>query len=57
MTELEALEKAKARIRAEKAAYSREWRKRNPDKAKAIAERSKQNKLKKYAQEARANGN
>lgn len=55
MTEAEALERAKARIRAEHAAYMREWRKKNPDKVKASSERSKLNKLKKYVEEGKRN--
>lgn len=39
MTEQEALEKAREQIRAENAAYKREWRKRNPGKEKAAKER------------------
>ncbi|MFV0314843.1 MAG: hypothetical protein ACK5I7_07020 [Anaerotignum sp.] len=39
MTEQEALEKAREQIRAENAAYKREWRKRNPGKEKAVKER------------------
>lgn len=55
LTEAEALERAKARIRAEHAAYMREWRKKNPDKVKASSERSKLNKLKKYVEEGKQN--
>lgn len=39
MTEQEALELARKQLRAEHAAYIREWRKRNPEKDKAIRER------------------
>lgn len=56
MTELEALEKAQEKIRAEHAAYMREWRKNNPDKVKASREKSKANKIKRYAEEVQANG-
>lgn len=37
MTEQEALEVARKQIRAENAAYMREWRKRNPEKDRATA--------------------
>ena len=39
MTEQEAIELARKQLRAEHAAYVREWRKRNPEKDKAIRER------------------
>ena len=39
MTEQEALEVARKQIRAENAAYMREWRKRNPEKDRAIRNR------------------
>ena len=55
VTETEALERARERIRAEHAAYMRDWRKRNPDKVKASRERCKSNKLKKYVEEEKQN--
>lgn len=55
MTETEALKRARERIRAEHAAYMRDWRKRNPDKVKASRERCKSNKLKKYVEEEKQN--
>lgn len=45
MTEQEALEKARNRLRAEHAAYMREWRKRNPGREKATRERKRAEKL------------
>lgn len=56
MSDKEVLEKAKAKIRAEHAAYMREWRKKNPDKVKASIERSKKNKLDKMCREVENNG-
>jgi hypothetical protein len=41
MTEQEALEKAREQLRAEKAAYMRAWRKRNPGREKATRERKR----------------
>lgn len=55
MTETEALERAKARIRAEKAAYMRDWRRKNPEKVKASREKSQRNKLQKYVEEEKQN--
>lgn len=39
MTKQEALEIAREQLRAEHTAYMREWRKRNPEKERAIRER------------------
>lgn len=55
MADNEALEKARAKIRAEHAAYMREWRRKNPDKVKASQARSKENKLKRYMEEDKRN--
>ena len=52
MTEQEALEVARKQIRAENAAYMREWRKRNPEKDRAIRNRYREKlkaKRKEYA--------
>lgn len=57
MTENQALDIARAKLRAEKAAYMREWRKKNPEKDKANRERCKQKKLERYAREVKENGN
>lgn len=54
MTEQEALELARKQLRAEHAAYIREWRKRNPEKDKAIRERYRA-KLKAKRKEEKAN--
>lgn len=54
MTEQEAMEKAHEQIRAEKAAYMREWRKRNPKKDKAIRDRYRA-KLKAARKEGKPN--
>lgn len=54
MTEREALEKAREQIRAEKAAYMREWRKRNPEKDRAIHNRYRA-KLKAARKEVKSN--
>lgn len=54
MTEQEAMEKAREQIRAEKAAYMREWRKRNPKKDKAIRDRYRA-KLKAARKEGKPN--
>lgn len=54
MTEQEALEKAREQIRAEKAAYMREWRKRNPGREKATRERTRAMKI--MREEREANG-
>ena len=56
MSDKEIIEKAKAKIRAEHAAYMREWRKKNPEKVKASIERSKQNKLERMCKEVERNG-
>ncbi len=56
MGEKEALDKAKERMRAEHAAYMRDWRKKNPDKVKASRERCKKNKLLKYMREEKIHG-
>ena len=56
MTDKEVLEKAKSKIRAEHAAYMRDWRRKNPDKVKASAERYKQNRLKRMCREVEQNG-
>ncbi len=45
MTEHEALEKAREIIRAERAAYMREWRKKNPGREKATRELKKAREL------------
>lgn len=45
MTEQEAMEKAREQIRAKKAAYMREWRKRNPGREKATRERNLAKKI------------
>ena len=42
MTEREALETARKQMRAEHAAYMREWRKRNPEKERAIQKRHRE---------------
>jgi len=55
LTEAEALTRAQARIRAEHAAYMRDWRRKNPDKVKASREKSKLNKLQKYVEEEKRN--
>lgn len=47
MTEQEAIQK----IRAEKAAYMREWRKKNKDKTREYTERAKERKIQKYMRE------
>ena len=52
MTEQEALEVARKQIRAENAAYMREWRKRNPEKDRAIRNRYRE-KLKAKRQSGR----
>ena len=54
MTEQEALEVARKQIRAENAAYMREWRKRNPEKDRAIRNRYRE-KLKAKRREGRFN--
>ena len=54
MTEQEALEVARKQIRAENAAYMREWRKRNPEKDRAIRNRYRE-KLKAKRKEGRFN--
>ena len=54
MTEQEALEVARKQIRAENAAYMREWRKRNPEKDRAIRNRYRE-KLKAKRKEGRVN--
>ncbi|WP_418761999.1 hypothetical protein [Enterocloster sp.] len=54
MTEQEALEVARKQIRAENAAYMREWRKRNPEKDRAIRNRYHE-KLKAKRKEGRFN--
>ena len=54
MTEQEALEVARKQIRAENAAYMREWRKRNPEKDRAIHNRYRE-KLKAKRKEGRFN--
>ena len=54
MTEQEALEVARKEIRAENAAYMREWRKRNPEKDRAIRNRYRE-KLKAKRKEGRFN--
>ena len=54
MTEQEALEVARKHIRAENAAYMREWRKRNPEKDRAIRNRYRE-KLKAKRKEGRFN--
>ena len=53
MTEKEALEKAREEIRAEHAAYMREWRKRNPGREKANREKRRAQKI---MEEVKANG-
>ena len=55
MTDNKVLEKARAKIRAEHAAYMREWRKKNPDKVKASIARSKQKKLERVCMEVGKN--
>ena len=45
MTEQEALEKARAQLRAEHAAYMREWRRRNPGKERQSRERNRAKKI------------
>lgn len=45
MTEQEALEKARAQLRAEHASYMREWRKRNPGKERQSRERNRAKKI------------
>ena len=54
MTEQEALEVARKQIRAENAAYMREWRKRNPEKDRAIRNRYRE-RLKAKRKEGRFN--
>lgn len=54
MMEQEALEVARKQIRAENAAYMREWRKRNPEKDRAIRNRYRE-KLKAKRKEGRFN--
>lgn len=54
MTEQEALEVARKQIRAENAAYMREWRKRNPEKDRAIRNRYRE-KLKAKRKEGKSN--
>lgn len=54
MTEQEALEVAYKQIRAENAAYMREWRKRNPEKDRAIRNRYRE-KLKAKRKEGESN--
>lgn len=54
MTEQEALEVARKQIRAENAAYMREWRKRNPKKDRAIRNRYRE-KLKVKRKEGKSN--
>ena len=54
MTEQEALEVARKQIRAENAAYMREWRKRNPEKDRTIRNRYRE-KLKAKRKEGRFN--
>ena len=54
MTEQEALEVARKQIRAENAAYMREWRKRNPEKDRAIRNRYSE-KLKAKRKQGRFN--
>lgn len=53
MTEQEALEVARKQIRAENAAYMREWRKRNPEKDRAIRNRYRE-KLKAKRKEGKS---
>lgn len=43
-------EEAIAKIRAEKAAYMREYRKRNPEKFKEYYKRKKENEIQRYMQ-------
>lgn len=45
VTEQEALEKARAQLRAEHASYMREWRKRNPGKERQSRERNRAKKI------------
>lgn len=54
MTEREALETARKQMRAEHAAYMREWRKRNPEKERAIQKRHCE-KLKAKRKEGKSN--
>lgn len=54
MTKQEALEVARKQIRAENAAYMREWRKRNPEKDRAIRNRYRE-KLKAKRKEGKSN--
>lgn len=54
MTEREALETARKQRRAEHAAYMREWRKRNPEKERAIQKRHRE-KLKAKRKEGKSN--
>ena len=54
MTEQEALEKAREQLRAERAAYMREWRKRNPGREKATREKARAKKI--MREECEANG-
>ncbi|MGN0360353.1 MAG: hypothetical protein ACI4EM_06420 [Hominisplanchenecus sp.] len=53
MTEQEALEKARAQIKAERAAYMREWRKRNPGREKENREKKRAREI---MEEVQANG-
>lgn len=55
MTEQEALELAHKQLRAEHAAYMREWRKRNPEKDRAIRERYRAKQKVKKRTEEKAN--
>lgn len=55
MTEQEALELAHKQLRAEHAAYMRGWRKRNPEKDKAIRERYRAKQKAKKRKEEKAN--
>lgn len=45
MTEREALEEARKQLRAKKAAYMREWRKKNPGREKIVREQNLAKKL------------
>lgn len=56
MTENEALALAEKRMKAEHAAYMREWRKQNPDKDKSYREKKKQRIATQILEEVQANG-
>ena len=56
MNENEALALAEQRLKAERAAYMREWRKRNPNKDKSYRDKKREKLAKQILEEVRANG-